>query len=143
MNSTIRHRAAKRGANRSVQLDMAGLLRLAYCERVAVQHLGVRASISTIVRRSLVLYQAHCEALYEGSIGRPEDASAYRRIESAQLNIVNKGDDSEVVTVDMVRLSPELRTIGDLQRAATPPRPNLNDKLKGELKNWTPTQNRG
>lgn len=143
MNTNIRQRAVTGGINKTAQLDPLSLVRLAYCERIAIQHLGVRASFSTIVRRSLVLYQAHCEALFAGSIGKPEDSAIYRRIEAVQLNIVNKGSPSDVVTVEMVRDSPELRTIGDLQRAATVPRPILNDKLKGELKNWTPSQNRG
>ena len=143
MTKQTRYSAARGGKPCSIQLDPVSLVRFAFCSRVCSEHLGVNVGLSTIVRRALVLYQAHCEALLAGGIGKPEDADVYRRIEAAQLRIVNKGNDSGVVTIEMVRNSPELLTLEALRKAAMVPRPLLNDKLKGELKNWTPAPNRG
>ena len=132
MNMKIQ-RAAKNGSSRGVRLDGAGLVRAAYCERVVKEHLGEKASFNTIVRRALVLYQAHCEALVRGDIGNPEDADVYRQFEAMQLRRENEGSQS-ILTVDAVRDAPTLRTIGELEKEARPLL--LNDQIKQQVSRW-------
>lgn len=133
MPTTTNYRAAKNGVPRSIRLDDIANVRLAYCERVANEVLSTKSSASTIIRRALVLYQAHCEGLVEGSIGQPEDAQIYRNFEATQLRYVNAGFHSSKVTVKDVTEAVHLKTIGELEREKPPKHKRLIDELKAAL----------
>jgi hypothetical protein len=129
-------RTARNGVKRTVNMDVATYARAAYCSRVVANHLGSTASFSTIIRRAIVVYQSHCEALVKGSLGKPSEAEMYRQIELRQLDIVNEGAYHNGITAEEVNESPTLKTLGELQRAKVAAQPTIAQQIAAGVGEW-------
>ena len=126
-------RAARKGTVRSFNLDASSLVRMAWCERYANEFLSdAKTTGSSIVRRALSLFHAHCESLLTAE---GEDGNMRRSYEASQLRLANKGTFQIGLTVDQVRGVRELRPVHVLLKDQ--PRPlTVSEQLARDVQRW-------
>jgi hypothetical protein len=129
-------RVAKAGALRSVRLDNVSLTRLALCERIANESIGVKSTASTVVRRALALLECHYESLLDPSNKNPRVTTALKELEVMHLNIANAGRDPYGISVQNIKEAPVLKSIADLAKEKAVDKPRLLEEASRDIHRW-------